>query len=188
MADLTCGTGGSLGAEVINRINENTHAIEANGVDIQTNLDLASDNASNITVNTTNIQTNTTDVLALQELNGFYSITGVDQLNLPETYTIIATLNVPALVAGTYLLGISSTYQLDTAQKSVFARFTLNNGVPEEFSKEPKDSTDREAFSYGFPYVHAVDGEFNLVLELRKEDATGVLDPHFANLWLDKKL
>jgi hypothetical protein len=63
----------------------------------------------------------------------------------------------------------------------------LNGGTPEEFSKEPKDSTDREAFYYAFPYTHNGNTDFNLTLAFRKEDANGTLDVLFANLWVERK-
>jgi hypothetical protein len=154
MAELTCGEGGSTGAEVMAQINTNTTSIE--------------------------------DGLAIQ--GGFHYIATTDNLDLPETYTEVASLDVTQLPTGTYLLGISATYTMDTTQKSVFARFTINGGVAEEFIKENKDITDRDAFTYMFPYVHTGDSNFDLALEFRKEDATGTLDVLFSNVWLDRKL
>jgi len=149
MAQLSCGEGGSTGAEVVTQINNNTALL---------------------------------DTLSVFE----YDST-VDILDIPETYTNVATLIYVDMPAGVYMIGLSATYNLDITQKSVFARFSINGGIPEDFSKEPKDSTDREAFSYSFPYVHSTSGNFELLMDMRKEDTSGVLNTLFANVWVDKK-
>ena len=149
MAVLTCGEGGSTGAEIVTQINANTDAIAAMG--------------------------------------GFHYTSTVDNLDLPETYTEVAALAITSLRAGVYMLGISSTFHLDLVNKSVFSQFALNGAAPEEFRKEPKDNTDREAFSYSFPYIHNGNTDFHLSLAFRKEDANGTLDVLFANLTLDRK-
>ena len=146
---LTCGQGGSTGAEIVTQINANTDALVTK--------------------------------------TGFYKDTTADHLDLPETYTEVGNLAVVALPAGEYVVNISSTWHLNVTQKSVFAQFALNGGTPEEFSKEPKDSTDREAFYYAFPYSHAGNLDFSLTLAMRKEDVNGTLDVLFANLWLERK-
>jgi len=150
MPNLTCGEGGSTGAEILADINNNTDAIAT--------------------------------------MTGFHYVTSVDNLNLPETYTDVAILAVTALPAGVYILNITSTFQLDITNKSVFAQFALNGATPEEFSHEPKDNTDREAFSYSFPYNHTTNSDFDLRLAFRKEDANGTLNVLFANLWLERKV
>jgi len=146
---LTCGEGGSTGAEIVSTINNNTEAITA--------------------------------------MTGFYHVTTVDALDLPESYTNVATLDVALMPAGIYVLNITSTYQLDLVNKSVFAQFSVNAGAPEEFRKEPKDNTDREAFSYAFPYTHTNTVDFHCSLDFRKEDANGTLDVLFANIWVERK-
>ena len=146
---LTCGEGGSTGAQIVATINNNTDAIDA--------------------------------------MAGFHYISNAGQLDLPETYTTVASLDVTDLPAGIYILNITSTYQLDLVNKSVFTQFTLNAGTPEEFRKEPKDNTDRDAFSYAFPYTHSASTDFHCSLDFRKEDTNGTLDVLFANIWLDRK-
>jgi len=146
---LTCGEGGSTGAEIVTQINNNTEVLTA--------------------------------------MTGFYFDSSADHLDLPETYTEVASLAITALSTGIYILNITSTFQLDVTNKSVFAQFALNGGTPEEFSHEPKDNTDREAFSYSFPYTHATEDDFSLTLAFRKEDANGTLDVLFSNLWLERK-
>ena len=149
MPNLTCGEGGSTGAEILADINNNTDTLVA--------------------------------------ISGFHFVTSVDNLDLSENYTDVAILAIPELPAGVYILNITSTYQLNVTNKSVYAQFALNGATPEEFSHEPKDNTDREAFSYAFPYTHATNSDFDLRLAFRKEDANGTLDVLFANLWLDRK-
>lgn len=134
-----------------------------------------------INENTDNIET----IMAGQNFR-FWKDEQTDHLDVPETYEEIGNLAVTDLPAGQYVLFLSMTYQLDLTNKSVYFRFALNEQASEEFSAEPKDSTDREAKSYGFPYTHT-GGDFSLVMDLRKEDANGVLNCYFSNIWLERK-
>ena len=170
--ELTCGQGGSNGNQIVTQINDNTNGIATNVTDIA-DLDARID-ALLIRVD------------ELEAKASFTFVSETDILNISDTYTELANIYVADLAAGDYLLGLSSTYQLDVTNKSVFAQFSLNGGTPEEFRKEPKDNTDREAFTYIFPYTHA-GGEFRLKLDMRKEDANGTLDCFFANMWVNRE-
>jgi len=172
MAVLTCGQGGSNGNQIVTQINDNTLGIATNASDLN-GLDNRIDNL---------VQR----VEDLEALNNFTYESNQDILNISDTYTELANIHMTSLPAGEYMLGMSATYQLDIVNKSVYAQFSLNGGAFEEFRKEPKDNTDREAFNYSFPYVHA-GGEFRLKLDMRKEDATGTLDCYFANAWVDRR-
>jgi len=148
---LSCGEGGSTGAEVITQINENTEAIAG--------------------------------------FTPYYDKdTQVDHLGLPDTYTVLAEMSNSILPAGEYVIFMTGTYVYDTPNKTMFLRFTVNGGTPEEFEKEPQSGTGREAYDYAFPYTHAADGPFSLTTEMRKEDGTGTLDVLFANVWMDGKV
>ena len=186
--DLTCGEGGSTGAEVIQRIN--TH--DASSIDHETRIDSLETGQDSLDTKVTLVEqdmvTAQADIVELQTATNFNYVSEADNLNIPDTYTQVASLGVTGLVAGVYMIGISATYTFDTTTKSVFSQFTLNGGTPEEFIKENKDVTDKDAFVYQFPYTHAVDGDFSLLLEFHKEDATGVLDVLFANLWIERKV
>jgi hypothetical protein len=141
---LTCGQGGSTGAEIVTQINANTDALVTK--------------------------------------TGFYRDITSNHLDLPETYTEVGNLAVVALPVGEYVINVSSTWDLDVLDKSVFAQLVLNGGTPEEFSNSSKD-----LFYYGFPYSHTSTSDFSLILNMRKEDATGTLDVLLANLWLERK-
>ena len=109
-----------------------------------------------------------------------------DILNIPDTYTELVALLTPSRPVGVYELGMSLTYNLDTANRSVFLRFTTDGGVSwNEFSAEPKDSTDDEPHFYQFPVTHA-GGAKDIQIQARKEAATGVLDVHFADTWFKR--
>ena len=173
MAVLTCGQGGSNGNRIVTQINTNTDGIEANVTDI-------------VDANT-RINALIARVEDLEALNSFTYVSKTDILDISDTYTELANIYVTDLPIGKYMVGMSSTYQLDITNKSVYTQFSLNGGTPEELSKEPKDSTDREAFNYSFPYDHDAVGEFRLKLDMRKEDANGTLDCFFANVWIDRR-
>ena len=149
MAELTCGEGGSTGAEIVTQINWNTEDIETR--------------------------------------RPFKHNTIVDTLDIPETYTKVAELHYVDMPSGVYILNMTSTYQLDVVNKSVFVQFILDNGTPEEFSREPKDKTDRSTFNYSFPYTHTNTSPFDFELFMRKEDTSGTLDCFFGNVWIEKK-
>ena len=109
-----------------------------------------------------------------------------DVLNVPETYTPVVSMVTPSRVAGTYEFGVSLTYNFDVANRSVFMRFSTDGGVTwNESSAEPKDTTDDEPHVYLFPYVYA-GGILDAQLEMRKQDATGVLNVNFADLWFKR--
>jgi hypothetical protein len=94
------------------------------------------------------------------------------------------------VVAGTYIISISSVFNLDEDKESAFGRFSTDGGATWlEFAREPKDKSDLIAIAYNFPYVHA-GGPFNFVWQMRREDAgeNGVLDVKTSNMWYERKL
>ena len=86
-----------------------------------------------------------------------------------------------------YLLGLSCTYSINSTGNSAQARFSLDGGATwEDFSRESKDSTDRQTFDYMFPYP-MVAGAYDIVVQLKKENASNTMQVHFLNLWLERK-
>lgn len=134
----------------------------------------------------TDINANTEAIAGLLDLNYFEFDSRTDILDIDQTYQEVASLDIPDLKAGVYLIGISDTYTFTETNKSVYGQMILN-GNSEVFSREPKDSTDREVWNYLFPYTHAADGAFTMTLLVRKEDNSGTLDVLFSNMWIDAK-
>ena len=149
---LSCGEGGSTGAEVIGQINANTKAIEESGL-----------------------------------VNIFPFSTEQNKMDIQDTLTEVARLDVFSLPAGVYMVGISHTHTFTETNKSVLYTITLNNGTPEEFSIESKDATDRHGKCYMFPLVQKAPSQVSVSLKFAKEDAAGTLDVLFANIWIDWK-
>lgn len=106
-----------------------------------------------------------------------------DILNIPEVYTTVVTVGPSvARPAGVYEFTLSLTYQLSVTNRSVYLRFSDNGGATwNEFTSEPKDTTDREPHFYSYPFVHA-GGPFHAIMEMRKEDVSGTLNCFFADL------
>ncbi len=156
--ELECGQGGSTGFEFTKQINDNTAAITAN-------------------------------TLALIDIETFQFFDYVtDVINdIPETYTMLATLNIPVLEVGTYQINVSGKYNFDTADKDVFLETVLIGGVPDEYILK-SEIVGVNGFSLPFLYNHLVEGTFTLILSMRKEDATGVLNVPKVDMWIERKL
>jgi hypothetical protein len=89
--------------------------------------------------------------------------------------------------AGEFMLGVSTTYAITSANNSAQGRFSLDGGATwEDFSKESKDSTDLQALTYQFPFVWP-GGAYDFVFQMKKENTTNNMDVHFMNLWFDKR-
>ena len=109
-----------------------------------------------------------------------------DILDVPETYTPIVSMVTPSREAGIYEFGLSLTYNMDTASRSVLLRFTTDGGlIWTEFMAEPKDSTDDQPHFYQFPMDHP-GGSLDVQMEMRKETSGSVLDVHFADTWFKR--
>jgi len=110
----------------------------------------------------------------------------VDINAIPEVYTPVVGMVTPSRPVGIYEMGLSLTYNFSVANKSVFMRFSTDGGVSwNEFTAEPKDTTDDEPHFYQFPMEH-VGGAVDMQIEARKEDANGVLNVHFADIWFKR--
>jgi len=115
-------------------------------------------------------------------------VKAVDVLDLPETYTEVASLVTPTRVAGTYLYMLSLSYNFNSVNTSAFMRFSIDGGtVWTEFSREPSDKLDTVALVYAFPKEVATDGPLSLHLEMRKGTTAGVLNMEFLDLAIERK-
>lgn len=92
--------------------------------------------------------------------------------------------------AGTYIISISSLFNLDEDKESAAGRFSDDGGATWlNFSREPKDKGDAISLAYNFPYVHPLTGAFDFVWQMRREDngEGGVLNVIVANMWFERK-
>lgn len=109
-----------------------------------------------------------------------------DVLDVPETYTELASLTTPERGAGIYNVGFSLTAVFPVANKSLFVRFAINGGDFTEWRWEPQDSADTIPIYYAFPSAQT-SGSKTLVLEARKEDvASPQLDISFCDLFIQR--
>ena len=115
----------------------------------------------------------------------FDSVKTVDALNLPETYTNIATLVTPERAEGEYMLSLSGTYSFDRTTESVFIRFRVDGGAWNEGVSEPKDVSDIARFFYQYPAFYA-QGIHTIEVEARKESTQGTLDFLFLDVYFQR--
>lgn len=106
-----------------------------------------------------------------------------DILNIPETYTELNNYTSPARPAGVYEIGMSFTWDFTIVNRSAYFRWTTDGGTFwNEFVSEPKDVQDRTAVYYQYPINHA-GGPLSIITQMRKEDALGVLNVPFSDVW-----
>ena len=119
-------------------------------------------------------------------IQNYNYVSETDILNIGATDTDLARLQLSGQPTGTYEVKLSLTYTFASTSKSAVFRFSLDAGVNwEEFSKEPKDTSDREALSYFFPL--STGGTIDVWLQGRKTGGTGALDVKFANIIVEQK-
>jgi|GEM_PF-5222711 len=103
-----------------------------------------------------------------------YKYVTTSKLDVGETYTQIAELDLGTPSAGVYNIVFSSSFDFDSTKYSVFARFRMNeNDSWVEFRQEPKDKTDLRSFSYIFPYEHPDGDPLKIQVEMKKESGSG---------------
>ncbi len=110
--------------------------------------------------------------------NDLYNYTTTSYLDVPDTYTQIAELDLGNPPAGVYNITFSSSFQFKDTKNSVFARFRMNESDTwVEFRQEPKDKTDLRSFTYVFPYEHPDGDPLKIQVQMKKEqDATAIMD------------
>ena len=107
-----------------------------------------------------------------------------DTLTMTETYQEVGKATMANAPAGTYEFGMSLSTTYDTAQKSKFLRFSLDDGTSwSEFESEPSDKTNIEPFTYNF-FKSGVSGALSLTVQARKEDAAGVMTVNFIDTYI----
>ena len=116
--------------------------------------------------------------------------TNVGWSDITDTYATLGSPNANQVEgridtirdAGVYEVGLSSTYSINSTGNSAQARFSLNSGVWETFSRESKDSTDRMSLDYLFPFTHA-GGTFKFDVQMKKENNSNTMQVFFLNVW-----
>lgn len=89
--------------------------------------------------------------------------------------------------SGIYIVGLSATVQITAVNNSIQARFSLDGGsFWENFSRESKDTTDRQSMDYTFPKIHS-GGAYDFVFQMKKENQNNIMQTFFANIWFDRK-
>jgi len=107
-------------------------------------------------------------------------------VSIPETYTEIGNVTMAGAEEGTYEYGFSLTWLFDQVNKSEFLRFSSDGGVIwHESNSELSDSAFEKRDAYQF-YIPLSSGDLNLIVQVRKEDATGVMDVQFADTWIKR--
>lgn len=76
--------------------------------------------------------------------------TQIDTLDMSDTFTSIGVLD-KSVPNGTYVVGYSLTYTLNSTSNALVHRFALNDGTWEQFRREAKDTDDRYTINYLFP-------------------------------------
>jgi hypothetical protein len=105
-----------------------------------------------------------------------------------NTFVEIARLN-PAgtFEAGTYEIGFGAVHNYSNTSRSAIFSWSIDGGVSwEEFTIEPKDSTDNKALHYPFPYEH-LGGGIDLVFAARCENSNDTLTVDYANITFERK-
>ena len=115
-------------------------------------------------------------VTELQKRSTFYHDEGSNN-DVPDTWTTLVETHQTSVPAGWYKVTLSFTAQLDTANKSVYLQVSYDDGATwqPEIVSEPKDKTDRKAFTL-VDVVQFDSGVADILVQFRKEDASHVLD------------
>ena len=92
-------------------------------------------------------------------------------------------------LAGTYILGLSSTSTIDSTNNAVFSRYTLDASIVtpvwEEASRSAANSGDNLFFTYSFPIIHA-GGVFDFALQMKKESNLNTLAVPACSIWFHR--
>ncbi len=113
-------------------------------------------------------------------------VTQADTLDIPDTFTSIGIFD-KSVPNGSYVVGYSLTYTLNSTSNALVHRFALNDGTWEQFRREAKDTDDRYTIDYLFP-MEVTNGSLKFALEAKKEGAANTLDIQFSNIMIDQKV
>ena len=119
------------------------------------------------------------------DVNRFEVDIQADQ-TMTETYQEIASVEMLGAEAGTYEYGISGVHSYDQSIYSEYRRISIDGGATwQETILEPSDSNNVRSTSYQF-YKQGVSGDLNLIVQARKEVATGVMVVHVIHAWIKR--
>lgn len=126
------------------------------------------------------------DWFALASILTFDTIKVTGVTNIGTAYQQIGRLTTPVRPVGSYLFGISITYHFPTALQSVFLRYQFNGGPWNEYVFEQSDATNVNPFVYGFPKEMPAPTAFDVIVEMRKEGGTEILNVDYLDLWVNR--
>lgn len=107
-------------------------------------------------------------------------------LTMTENYQEVASTELLGAELGTYEYGVSGVHSYDQANLSEYRRVSIDGGDTwSEVIMEPSDSSNVRATSYQF-YVVGASGDLSIVVQGRKETATGVMTVHNVNAWIKR--
>jgi hypothetical protein len=104
--------------------------------------------------------------------------------NVPDTWTEVGYLNVPAHDQGSWFFTISMVWEFDITTRSAMFRISQDNGATwgDEFSIEPHDASDVYPFSYIVPRISQGNASTVRVQARKETGAAGVLNVRYTDL------
>lgn len=113
-------------------------------------------------------------------------------IDIPDTYTPLATLVTPNRVQGIYELKLSMSWVFDRTTNSAFFRWRETDELGvfspwNETVQEPKDKTDTNNTFYAYPTEWG-GGVKRVEIEGRKETGAGTLDVSYLDIVFERKL
>ncbi len=115
----------------------------------------------------------------------FRFVNTVDVLDIPDTFTPIAMLDVGFKPAGIYMVGAAVSWTFDRMTEYVEQRWRINGGDWNEQIVKPNDVDEKHNDYYAFPDLYE-DGPFLLEFEMRKETMLGTLDLQRLSLFIQR--
>jgi len=102
-------------------------------------------------------------------------------LNVPDTFTNIATLTTGNREAGLYEFVFSLAFTYSTTTQFATFQWRIDGGTWTSFQVEPKDVAATNSKYYGYPGVYTA-GVHVFEFEIKKESSGNVLDVQFIDL------
>lgn len=105
---------------------------------------------------------------------------------MTEVYQEVANVEMLGAEVGTYEYGLSGVHSFDQSITSEYRRVSIDGGATwQETILEPSDTNNVRSESYQF-YLQGVSGDLSLIVQARKETATGVMVVHSVNAWIKR--
>ena len=108
-----------------------------------------------------------------------------DVLDIPDVWTPVATLNLPYINGGVYMIGTSATWTYDVVAFSAVARWRINGSPWNVRTQEPKDATDIYTDYYAYPDYYD-SGPLVIEIEMMKENVVGTLNVLFLDIFAQR--